>query len=257
MALSSDNINTVKQFADKLEKWAGNLSYSTSPSVNLWLELTISLYPQDVQSIASWLACIPTTRQKAAKELEELSQLVQKVDAWRNQGVYIEDLGEFCARINRLIKVTLSIISTLRNISGPGESEPPETKAVPAEKSNALQTPQPNPASMVADCASAMAPSQQALMAYKLHYEMGLTIQQVAKRMTAELNLDKYLRQWQISRWIKQVENQDISTRIPIRSVAPRASGTTVRSARKMPPHKPTLRKHSRPHNQPDHRGLQ
>jgi len=247
MALSSDNIKTIRQFADKLEKWAGNLSYSTSPAGNLWLELTLLLYPQDVHSMASSLANNPTKGQKAAKELEELSQLVQKVDAWRNQGIYIEDLGEFCARINRLIKVTLSIISTLRNISGPGESEPPETKAVPAEKSNALQTPQPNPASMVADCASAMAPSQQALMAYKLHYEMGLTIQQIAKRMTAELKLDKYLRQWQISRWIKQVENQDISTRIPIRSVAPRASGTTERSARKMPPHKPTRTKLNRP----------
>jgi hypothetical protein len=247
MALSSDNIKTIRQFADKLEKWAGNLSYSTSPAGNLWLELTLLLYPQDVHSMASSLTNNPTKGQKAAKELEELSQLVQKVDAWRNQGIYIEDLGEFCARINRLIKVTLSIISTLRNISGQGESEPPETKAVPAEKSNALQTPQPNPASMVADCASAMAPSQQALMAYKLHYEMGLTIQQVAKKMTAELKLDKYLRQWQISRWIKQVENQDISTRIPIRSVAPRASGTTERSARKMPPHKPTRTKLNRP----------
>ena len=77
-----------------------------------------------------------------------------------------------------------------------------------------------------------MAPSQEAMMAYKLHYEMGLTIQQVAKRMTAELKLDKALRQWQISRWIKQVENQQIRTRIPVRSVAPMTSGTTARSAK-------------------------
>jgi hypothetical protein len=247
MALSSDNIDTARRFADKLEKWAGNLSYSTSPSVNLWLELTLLLYPQDVHSIASWLAGIPTADKKAAKELEELSQLVQKVDAWRYQGVYIEDLGEFCARVNRLMKVTLNIISILRKVSGLEESEPPEAKAVPAEKSNVLQTPQTIPASPAADCPSAMQPSQKALMAYKLHYEMGLTIQQVAKRMTAELKLDKALRQWQISRWIKQVENQHISTHIPIRSVAPRASGTPARSARKMPPHKPTRIKHSRP----------
>ena len=247
MALSSDNINTARQFADKLEKWAGNLSYSTSPSVNLWLELTLLLYPQDVQSIASWLAGIPTMRQKMAKELDELSQLVQKVDAWRNQGVYIEDLGEFCARVNRLIKVTMNVISILRNISGLEESEPAEAKAVPAAKSIALQTPQTIPAEMVADCPSAMTPSQEAMLAYKLHYEMELTIQQVAKKMTAELKLDKDLRQWQISRWIKQVENQNINTQIPIRSLAPKTSGTKERTTRKMPPHKPTRIKHSRP----------
>jgi len=230
MALSSDNIKTVRQFADKLEKWAENLSYSTSPAGNLWVELTLSLYPQDVHSIASWVANIPTTGQKARKDLEELSKLVQKVDAWRNQGVYIEDLGEFCARINRLMKVTRNIISTLRNISGSEESEPPETKAVTAAKSNAPETPQTNPASMVPYYTSAMTPSQEALMAYKLHYEMGLDIKQIAKRMTAELKLDKALRQWQISRWIKQVEKQHISTRIPVRSIVPRTSGTTARS---------------------------
>ena len=232
MALSSDNIDTVKQFADKLEKWAQNLSYSTSPAGNLWVELTLSLYPQDVHSMISWLADIPKTGRKAAKELDELSRLVQKVDAWRNQGIYIEDLGEFCARVNRLMKVTRNIISTFRDISVSGESEPPETKAVPAAKSNAPETPQTIPASSAADCASAMTPSQQALMAYKLHYETGLTIQQVAKRMTAQLKLDKALKQWQISRWIKQVENQQIRTNIPIRSVAPGTSGTPARSAK-------------------------
>jgi len=207
------------------------LSYSTSPAGNLWVELTLSLYPQDVNSIASWLADIPTTGQKAAKDLEELSQLVQKVDAWRTQGVYIEDLGEFCARVNRLIKITLNIISTLRNISGSEESEPPEAEAVTEAKSNAPETSETNPASIAADYTYTMTPSQQALMAYKLHHEMGLTIQQVARRMTAELKLDKALRQWQISRWIKQVENQHISKRIPIRSVDPRTSGATARSA--------------------------
>ncbi|MGB2865741.1 MAG: hypothetical protein WBC05_20585 [Sedimentisphaerales bacterium] len=247
MALSSDDIKTIRQFADKLEKWAENLSYSTSPAENLWVELTLSLYPQDVQGIASWLTNIPATGQKIRKELEELSKLVQEVDAWRNQGVYIEDLGEFCARINRLMKITRNIISTLRKISGSGESEPLETKAITVEKSNATETPETNPASMVLDGLPAKPPQEEALLAYKLYYEMGLTIQQVAKRMTAELKLDKALRQWQISRWIKQVENQHISTRIPVRSVAPRTSGTTARSARKMPPHKPMRRKHSRP----------
>jgi hypothetical protein len=243
MALSSDNIKTVRQFADKLEKWAENLSYSVSPAENLWVELTLSLYPHDIHDIASWLAGIPTTGHKARIKFEELSQLVQEVDAWRNQGIYPEDLGEFCARINRLMKVTRNIISIVQKISGSEESEPPETKAVTAAKSNAPETPQTNPASIVADCASAMPPPQEALMAYKLHYETGLTIQQVAKRMTAELKLDKALRQWQISRWIKQVENQHIETRIPIRSIAPRTSGTTKRTTGKMPPHKPTRRK--------------
>ena len=232
MALSSDNINTARQFADKLEKWAENLSYSTSPAENLWSELTLSLYPEDIQGIASWLANIPTSGQKAGKGLEELSKLVQEVDAWRNQRVCPEDLGDFCARINRLIKVTRNIIYILRNISGSGESEPPETKAVPAEKSNALQTPETNPTSTVPDRASAMSPSQKAMMAYKLHYEMGLTIQQVARRMTAELKLDQALRPWQISRWIKQAESQYKRTRIPIRSVAQKTSGTTARSTK-------------------------
>jgi hypothetical protein len=145
------------------------------------------------------------------------------------------------------MKVTLNIISILLKVSGLEESEPPEAKAVPAEKSNVPETPETNPASMVPYYTSSMTPSQEALMAYKLHYEMGLTIQQVAKRMTAELKLDKALRQWQISRWIKQVENQHISTHIPIRSVAPRASGTPARPTRKLPPHKPTRIKHSRP----------
>lgn len=232
MALSSDNIKTVRQFADKLEKWAENLSYSVSPTGNLWTELTLSLRPQNVQGFASWLANIPTTGKKASEALEELSILVQEVDAWRNHGVYPEDLGEFCARINRLMKVTLNIISILRKISGSGESESPETKAITVEKSNATETRETNPALKEPACVPDKSPSQKALMAYKLHYEMGLTIQQVAKRMTSELKLDKSLRQWQISRWIKQVENQHIRTRIPVRSVAPRTFGTTARSAK-------------------------
>ena len=197
MALSSDNIKTARQIADKLEEWTENLSYSASPSENLWVNLTLLLYPQDVHSIASWVAGIPTSGRKAAKELEEMSQLVQEVDAWRNQGIYPEDLGDFCVRINRLIKITMNIISTLRKISGSGESEPAETEAVTVEKSNALETPETIPASMVADCASAMQPSQEAMLAYKLHYETELTIQQIAKRMTAELKLVIYFLMYQ------------------------------------------------------------
>jgi len=247
MALSSDNVKTIRLIADKLEKWAENLSYNVSPAGNLWVELTLLLYPQNVQSIATWLADIPTTGQKTGKEFEELSELVQKVDAWRNQGVYPEDLGDFCACINRLIKVTRNIISILRNISGPEESQPTEDKAVTGEKLEVLQTPQTIPASTAANCPPAVDPSQEAMMAYKLHYEMGLTLHQVAKRMTAELKLDQALRQRQISRWIKQVENQQMRAGIPIRSVAPRASGTVKRTTRKKPRQKPTRIKHSRP----------
>jgi hypothetical protein len=231
MALSTDDIKTIKQYADKLEKWAENLSYNTRPTGNLWLQLTLLLYPQDVQSIAFWLGNILTTGQNIRKELEELSKLVQEVDAWRNQGVYPEDSGEFCARINRLMKVTRNIVSILRTLSGPGDSEQPEAKAIAVEKSNAPEKPETNPVSMVTDCIPSMPPSQEALMAYKLHCEMGLPVRQVAKRMTAELKLDKALRPWQISRWIKQVENGHKRTRIPIRSIAPRTSGTTERLA--------------------------
>jgi hypothetical protein len=230
MALSSDNVKTIRLIADKFEKWSENLSYRILPAENLWTELTLSLYPQDVQGIASCLANIPAAGQNIRKEFEEFSKLVQQVDAWRYQGVYPEDLGEFCARINRLMKVTRNIISTLQTLSGPGESGPPETKLTAAEKSNAPETQQPYPASIEPACIPDKTISKEALMAYKLHCEMGLPVQQVAKRMTAELKLDKALRPWQISRWIKQVENQHI--RIPIRSITPRTSGTSARSAK-------------------------
>jgi hypothetical protein len=231
MALSSDNIEIVRQFADKFEKWAENLSYSISPAENLWVELTLLLYPQDIQGIALWLAGISPTDQNVRKEFEELSRLVQEVDAWRNQGVYPEDLGDFCAHINRLMKVTRDIISILRKLSGSGESEPPETKTIAVEKSNAPETQRTNTASIEPACTPDKTVSNEALTAYKLHCEMGLPIQHVAKMMTAELNLDKALRPWQVSRWIKQVENECKRTRIPIRSIAPKVSGTTERSA--------------------------
>ena len=232
MALSSDNIKTIRLIADKLEKWAENLSYSVSATGNLWVELTLSLYPQNVHGIASWLANIPATGQKVGKSLEELSELVQKVDAWRYQGVFPEDLGDFCACINRLKKITRDIISLLTNMSGSGESEPLDTKAVAAEKTNTSETREIKPASADTPFTDDKSLPEEALTAYKLHYETGLTIQQVAKKMTAELKLDKALRPWQISRWIKLAESRQKHSRIPIHSVAPKTSETTPRSAK-------------------------
>ncbi|MBN2593890.1 MAG: hypothetical protein JXA81_10315, partial [Sedimentisphaerales bacterium] len=210
MVLSSDNVKIIRLIADKLEKWAENLSYSVSQTENLWVELTLSLYPQNVEGLASWLANIPTTGQKAGKALEELSELVQKVDAWRNQGVYPEDLGDFCACINRLMKVTQNTISLLRDMSGSGESGPPprlapgdagagppDIKAVTVEKSNTFEIQEMKPAISHPTCISFESLPTEALTAYKLHYEMGLTIQQVAKQMTKQLKLDKALRPFQ------------------------------------------------------------
>jgi hypothetical protein len=225
MVLSSDDVETIRQYADKLEKWAEILSYNLSPTENLWTELSLSLYPQDVQGIASRLADIPAAGQNIRKELEEFSKLVQAVDAWRYQGVYPEDLGEFCARINRLMKATRNIISILRTLSDPGETESRSECSVPSSQHAERRT---------QDQACRLAPdehiSKEALTAYKLHYEDRLNIQQIARRMTAELRLDKALRPWQISRWIKQVESRHKRTRIPIRSIAPRTSGTMKRS---------------------------
>ena len=230
MALTSDNVKIIRLIADKLEKWAENLSYDPSPAINLWSELTLSLYPQDVQGLASWLANIPKTGQKAGKALEELSELVQKVDAWRNHGVYPDDLGDFCACINRLMKVTRNIISLLRDMSGSGESGPSDTKAATVEKPETFKIQEIKPAISHPPRISFESLPTEALTAYKLHYETGLSIQQVAKQMTKQLKLDKSLRPFQISRWIKQVENQRKRVQIPIRSIAPRASGTAKRT---------------------------
>jgi hypothetical protein len=232
MALSSDNVKTIGQYADTFEKWAENLSCSTSPAINLWAELSLLLYPQDVQGIATWLANIPTVGQKIHKEFGEFSKLVQEVDAWRYQGIYPEDLGEFCERVNCLIKVTQDIISILRMISDSGGSEPSEAKYITIEESNISETHETNEASVEPNCTPDKSLLREALIAYELHYEMGLTVQQVAKRMTAELKLDKALRPWQISRWIKQVESWHKRARIPIRSISSRASGTAARSSK-------------------------
>ena len=241
MALSSDNVKIVRQYAGKIEEWAENLSYSTSPAENLWSELTLSLYPQDLQSIASWLANISAAAHNVRQDFEELSKLVQEIDAWRNQGVYPEDLGDFCVRVNGLMKVTRNIISILHTISGSGEAKPTETQPVKAEKSNTSEV-QGRMGNSLAQAASQVgiqplqasdkALPKEALMAYKLRYEERLNIQQIAKKMTAELKLDKSLRSWQISRWIKQVENLYKRTRIPIRSIAPKKPGTAERTTR-------------------------
>jgi hypothetical protein len=232
MALSSDNVKTIGLLAEKFEKWAENLSYSTSPSENLWTDLTLSLYPQDIEGIASWLANISTEGQKIRNELEELSRQVQEIDAWRNQGVYPEDLGEFCAHTHRLMKVARNIISILRKLSVSGESEPQECKAIAAEESNISETRETATISKEPAYKPVKPLPKEALMAYKLRYENRLNIQQIAKRMTAELKLDKAIRPWQISRWIKQAENLYKRTRIPIRSVSPKASGTAERAAK-------------------------
>ncbi len=117
MELTPDNIESIRQYAEKLEKWAESLSYSVCPPGDLWMNLALSLRPQNVLGFASWLADIPKTGQKAGKALIELSRLVQEIDVWRNQGVYPDELGDFCVRINRLMKVTRNIISMLVHYS--------------------------------------------------------------------------------------------------------------------------------------------
>ena len=232
MALSSDNVKTIRHYADKLEKWAENLSYSTSPAENLWSVLTLSLYPQDLQGITSWLVNLSPAGRKAGKELEEFSKLVQEIDAWRNQGVYPEDLGDFCARINWLKKVTRNVVSILRTLSDSDGPKLPEVKVVAIEESNISKMQETKAASIKSACTPGKSLPKEVLMAYKLRYEKGLNIRQIAKMMTAELKLDKALRPWQISRWIKQAENLHKRARIPIRSIAPKTSGTTERIVR-------------------------
>ena len=216
MTLTSDNIQTVKQFADKLEKWATNLSHITCPTKNFWVELNLFFYPQDLQNTVSWLASIPTIGQRIQKDFEELSKMVHKVDIWHIQGVCQEEFG---ALIDRLKEVALNIVFTLRKISDVDRSDPLVTEAITLEKSNTSELRETKPARMKIEGVPAKIPQKEALMAYNLHYEMGLTQSQVAKRMTAELKLDKHIRQWEVSRWIKQVENWRIRTGLPFDSV--------------------------------------
>ena len=57
-------------------------------------------------------------------------------------------------------------------------------------------------------------------MAYMLHYEMRLAQPQVAKRITVELKLDKPVRQWEVSRWIKRIRNWRIRRGLSVDSVS-------------------------------------
>jgi hypothetical protein len=226
MALASDK--TLKQFAGKLDEWSENLSYSTSTAKNLWLELNLSLYPRDMQDTISWLAAIPGIEKKITSQLEELSKLVQEVDAWRNHGIYPEDLEEFRTRIDRLEQVTLNIIHILRNTSEASEIQPPASEAIAVEKSDLPQTQETGPAVIKPDVANSKMPRKEALTAYKLYFDAGLTLPQIARRMTAELKLDKLIRQNQVARWIKQVVQWHIRMRIPIQSVPPRSPTTAA-----------------------------
>jgi len=230
MALASDK--TIRQFADKLEKWAENLSYGTSSTINLWVELNLSLYPRDMQDTVSWLADIPAIEKKITRELGALSKLVQEVDAWRNHGIYPEDLDEFCARIDRLKQVTLNIIDILRKTSEASETQPPAPEAIAVEKSDLAQTQVTGPAVINPDGVTSKTPQKEALTAYNLYFDTGLTLPQIARRMTAEMKLDKPLRQREIARWIKQVVQWHIRTRIPIQSVPRRAPGTETLSVK-------------------------
>lgn len=231
MALAS--YETLQQFADKLEKWAENLSYGTSPAKNLWVELNLSLYPRDMQDTVSWLTAIPGVEKKITRQLEELSKLVQEVDAWRNHGIYPEDLNEFCSRVDRLKQVTLNIIFTLRKTSAAEGNQPSETEAITVEKSDLSESQVSVPTGIKPDRVTSKMPQKEALTAYKLYFDAGLTLPQIARRITAEMKLDKPLRQRQVARWIKQVVQWHIRTRIPIQSVprrVPRTSKLSVKT---------------------------
>jgi len=231
MALTSDNIKMIKQFADKLDEWATNLSYITCPTKNFWVELNLFFYPQDLQDTVSWLASIPTIGQRIQKDFKELFKKVQKADAWHIQGIYQEELGEFGALIDRLKEVALNIVFILRKVSDTSEPELPVTEAIAVEKSNASEVRETKLTEMGLADIRVKLPRKEALMAYKLRYETGLTQLQVAKRMSCELKLDKPVRKWEVSRWIKQVENWRIRRGLPVDSVSeegkkPRSSGT-------------------------------
>ena len=66
MELTPENIEAIKLYADKLEKWSEDLSYSVKPPGNLWMNLALALRPQSVQGFANWLVGISQKGQKAA-----------------------------------------------------------------------------------------------------------------------------------------------------------------------------------------------
>jgi len=227
MTLTSDNIRTIKQFADKLEKWANNLSYSTSGTKNFWVELILFFYPQDLQVTVSWLAIIPTIGQKVQKDFEELSKIIHKVDIWYSQGVCQGEFGEFDAAIDRLKEVALNIVFNLRNISDAGRSDPPMTEAITLEKSNTSELRETKTSKMELEGVPAKTPGEEALMAYNLHCKKDLTHSQITKRITIELNHVKPVRQWEVSRWIKQVKNWRIRIGLPVDSVPEKGNKTS------------------------------
>jgi len=204
--LTSDHVESIRQSADKLEGWAGNLSYGTCPGKNFLVELTLSFYPYDLDTTVSLLGSIPKKGRQVRRGFEELCMMIQKVDAWNSHGVYWEEMDDFIALINRLRKTALGIVSVLREISAdcptPALEQPPAKPEI--RKANPVNPSRKGP--------TAKRPDEVAFMAYKLH-QMGLNELQVAKRMTGELKLDKPIRGWAVSRWIKQVENWQLNTK--------------------------------------------
>ena len=198
--LTSDHIESIKQSADKLEGWVGNLSYGTCPAKNFLVELTLSFYPYDLDTTVSLLGSIPKRGRQVRRDFEELCLMIQKVDAWNSHGVYKEEMDDFIALINRLRKTALGIVSVLREISADQKTTASEQAPVKPEIRKA------NPVNPSRKGPTARRPDEVAFMAYKL-YGMGLNELQVAKRMTSELKMDKPIRGWAVSRWIKQVEN--------------------------------------------------
>ncbi len=205
--LTSDHIESIRQSADKLEGWAGNLSYGTSPEKNFLVELTLSFYPYDLDTTVSLLSSIPQKGRQVRRDFEELCVMIQKVDAWNSCGVYREEMDDFIALINRLRNTALGIVSILREVSAdrqtPVSQEPPAAKPEIRE-AKPTNSPRKGPA--------AKRPDEVAFMAYKL-YGMGLNELQIAKRMTGELKSEKPIRGWAVSRWIKQVENWHLNTK--------------------------------------------
>jgi len=199
--LTSDHVESIRQSAEKLEGWVGNLSYGMSPEKNLLVELTLSFYPYDLNTTVSLLGSIPGRGRQVRQDFQELCEMIQKVDAWHGHGVYREEMDDFIALVNKLRKTALSIVSVLREISAdcpaPAPEKPPQTKPE-------IRRTKPNNPSRKGPAANR--PDDVAFMAYKL-YGMGLNELQVAKRMTGELKPDKPIRGWTVSRWIRQVES--------------------------------------------------
>ena len=219
MTLTPDNIESIKQFADKLEEWANNLSYSKSENKNFWVELVLFFYPQNLEDTVLKLANIPDKGQKIQKDFEELSKMIHKVDIWYMQSVCQDEFEEFSELIEKIKKVALNIVFSLRKIFSEDRSDHTGIKKTILEKSKSSELRVTEPGGKEYEKVTAKIPRKEALMAYHLHCEMGLTQSQVAKRITSELKPDKPVRAWEIMRWIKQVENWRIRRGFPVESV--------------------------------------